>query len=546
MVDTTRDKKPLITYSCYHYYMKKILLSVVLILSLLFVVYANKNEFSRESSESSTLPKLDLSYAECDGDNECIALVGQGREAVSRQKYKVLQKGTGMTFENQVTESNTAYEIRFAFDLNNKTIRLPENCVLIFAGGCLKNGTIVGNNTYLEGSAEYIFDKSLNFGAADKFYVKNISFPKGKDISTVAQRMIDVFNVLELETGTYYLSSPLILKNYYTRIVGAGKNTIITTNKKLDYAIRTVFNSEVKNPGKYYNASIIDISDLKIDGGDAKNFKNGIFLEGPSCTVSNCHITGIESVGVKLSMWCNNLINCIITHCDIGALISEHANAVNVCYNRIENNTANLVVQGFRGVNICNNTLEGASTFNLALGSGISCKIRDNYFEGISNSITNLLKTTENRSLEFSGKKNIKGCIWIGAIDLIENNHITNVSYRIGNKNSPSSVIVEGNHVDIPSERNLLTAASEVYFVLIGSCSVYCAVNNNSIVRPQKAVCGFFDTDNAILENTEILNNFVAHTSKPNNSLELIHDNYSKVGWRAKQHVIGKLLLDSN
>ncbi|HCK25036.1 MAG TPA: hypothetical protein DHW31_09720, partial [Bacteroides graminisolvens] len=87
--------------------MKKILLSVVLILSLLFVVYANKNEFSRESSESSTLPKLDLSYAECDGDNECIALVGQGREAVSRQKYKVLQKGTGMTFENQVTESNT-------------------------------------------------------------------------------------------------------------------------------------------------------------------------------------------------------------------------------------------------------------------------------------------------------------------------------------------------------------------------------------------------------------------------------------------------------
>lgn len=458
---------------------------------------------------------------------------------------KILRKEADFTFENQITENNTIYEIRYEFDLNNKTIIIPDNCTLLFAGGILKNGTLVGNNTYLEGNAELVLEETLSFKDVAMFHIEGVSFPKGKDISKLAQKMLDVFNVLYLQTGTYYLSSPLIIRNYYAKIKGAGKSTIISTKKKIEYAIRTVFNSEVKNPGEYYNASIIDISDLKIDGGPSKKIKNGIFLDGPSCTVSNCHVTNIESVGVKLSKWCNYLNNCIITHCDIGALISDHANAVNVCYNRIESNTVNLVIHGFRGVNISNNTLEGASTFNIAVGNGISCKIRDNYFEGSTNSITNLLSTTEDRLLDFSGNKKIKGCLWIGSISLSEKDFKTDISYKIGGQNSPSSIIVEDNYVDIPSESVIGLAAPEIYFVLIGSCTVYCAINKNTIVRPQKAVCGFFDTDNAVLGNTEILNNYVAHTAETNNSLGLIHDNYSKVGWRAKKHIVGRLQLDS-
>lgn len=462
-------------------------------------------------------------------------------------KRKILRNDSGFTFANQITEANTIYEIRNEFDLNNKTITIPENCTLLFTGGVLRNGTIVGNNTYLEGRAELILGESLSFRDVNKFHIEGVSLPIGKDISRLAQKMLDVFNVLNLQSGTYYLSSPLIIRNYYAKIKGEGKGTIITTDRKIDYAIRTVFNSEVKKPGEYYNASIIDISDLMIDGGKSKLFKNGIFLDGPSCTVRNCFVTNIESVGVKLYKWCNYLENCIITHCYIGALISEHANAVNVCYNRIESNTVNLVVNGFRGINICNNTLEGAGHFNIVVGIGISCKIKDNYFEGSTNSITNLLTTTEDRTLEFSGNKKIKGCLWIGSINLSEKDFKTNISYKIGSKNAPSSVVIEDNYADIPSEpRTLGNATPELYFVLVGSCSVSCSINNNSIVRPQKAVCGFFDTDNAVLENAEILNNYVAHTTKTNNSLELIHDKYSKDGWRAKKHVVGKLQLDSN
>lgn len=225
----------------------------------------------------------------------------QNIQSYSKNDCIVLRKDTGTTFAGQVTQANTVYEIRDVFDLNNKTVVIPENCTLVFSGGSIKNGTIVGNNTYLVGTADAILNNSLHFGDVDKFQISGITFPKGKDISASAQKMLDEFNILELGNGTYYLSSTLIVKNHYAKIKGAGKGTILTTNKNLDYAIRTVFDSETKSTGKYYNASFIEVSDLKIDGTNAKYFKNGIFLDGPSCTVENCFVTQIKSVGIKLS-----------------------------------------------------------------------------------------------------------------------------------------------------------------------------------------------------------------------------------------------------
>lgn len=519
--------------------MKKIPLFIVLLLSILFVSYANKDGITLISNEqeqfneetkggAASLDQMSLYYS------------------LPESNHKVLQKGSGLPFDRQVKEANTIYEIRDVFDLNNKTVKIPENCVLLFAGGGLKNGTIVGNNTFLEGPAEAILDESLSFSETDKFYIDGIIIPKGKDISKVAQRMLDVFNVLDLPIGTYYLSSPLIVKNYYAKIRGAGKRTVITSNRKIDYVIRTVFNNEVKKPGKYYNASFIEISDLRIDGGDSKYFKNGIFIDGPSCTISNCYVTNIQSVGVKLSKWCNYLNNCIITHCDIGALISDHANAVNVCYNRIESNTVNLVVQRYSGVNICNNTLEGGANFNIVVGEGQSCKIRDNYFEGGANSVTNLLTTTEDRRLAFSVKKELNGLLWVGAIQLTEKECLTDIKYKIGSQNAPAVVVIEDNFIDIhPDNLSLPSAAPDVYFVLLGSCKVSCSIVNNSFTRYQKAVCGFLDIDNAYLANVEIINNYVAGATRTNNSLDLISDNYSKSGRNNKSRIVGKMQLDS-
>ena len=53
---------------------------------------------------------------------------------------------------NEFSDSNTIYEIKYDFDLNGKEIQLLENCILYYNGGSLNNGSIICNNTILEGT----------------------------------------------------------------------------------------------------------------------------------------------------------------------------------------------------------------------------------------------------------------------------------------------------------------------------------------------------------------------------------------------------------
>ena len=51
------------------------------------------------------------------------------------------------SFERQVLQPNTIYEIRNSFDLQGATVNMPERSVLLFNGGSVKNGRIVSNGT---------------------------------------------------------------------------------------------------------------------------------------------------------------------------------------------------------------------------------------------------------------------------------------------------------------------------------------------------------------------------------------------------------------
>ena len=48
---------------------------------------------------------------------------------------------------NMINQSNTIYEIRYNFDLDGKTITIPNNCVLYFTSGKFYNGSINMDNT---------------------------------------------------------------------------------------------------------------------------------------------------------------------------------------------------------------------------------------------------------------------------------------------------------------------------------------------------------------------------------------------------------------
>lgn len=67
-----------------------------------------------------------------------------------RPNHVTLRKNS--LISEQVTKPNTIYKIGYTFDLGGDTLAIPEGCVLKFKGGKITNGTLILNDSYLEGS----------------------------------------------------------------------------------------------------------------------------------------------------------------------------------------------------------------------------------------------------------------------------------------------------------------------------------------------------------------------------------------------------------
>lgn len=98
------------------------------------------------------------------------------RPAINAMGYVILRKNK--TFAEQVTKTNTIYEIRYDFDLDGETVTIPENCEFRFNGGKLDNGTltvagakIYPNYNALVDSAESIIITGMP--ASGTFYMQN-------------------------------------------------------------------------------------------------------------------------------------------------------------------------------------------------------------------------------------------------------------------------------------------------------------------------------------------------------------------------------------
>lgn len=97
---------------------------------------------------------------------EQVDLVGNSNDGVDIPHH-IVTLSTSKTAYQQLDSqkegrANTTYVIHSDFDLEGGNINMPENCVLRFNGGLLKNGTVVGNNTNIEASPRQIFSTNIN------------------------------------------------------------------------------------------------------------------------------------------------------------------------------------------------------------------------------------------------------------------------------------------------------------------------------------------------------------------------------------------------
>lgn len=121
-----------------------------------------------------------------------------------------------------ISQPNTTYEIRYDFDLFNTTINIPEGCVLKFEGGSLKNGKLVGYNTYL--SDKILLDSIVIDGTYTNTYSKASYFRvSNKDNSSNVINLLKISKNLIIDTNNYTISKTLYLpyESFLTCDVGS-------------------------------------------------------------------------------------------------------------------------------------------------------------------------------------------------------------------------------------------------------------------------------------------------------------------------------------
>lgn len=115
-------------------------------------VIEEKRHYGETSNRPTSLLYKGFKYLDTGLEREVYYNGTNWESTESGPYYKILDPYS--SFSSQVTSSNTVYEIRDVFDLENTTVTIPVGCTLKFEGGSIINGVVVGQDTIIEG----IFD----------------------------------------------------------------------------------------------------------------------------------------------------------------------------------------------------------------------------------------------------------------------------------------------------------------------------------------------------------------------------------------------------
>lgn len=196
---------------------------------------------------------------------QCICLVVYGRGdsfpmTIENNTYnhRVLVVKNQL-LSKQLNKENTTYIIQDDFNLKEEggdgIISIPKGSTLQFEGGCLRNGTVLFNKTYVVNPS---FEKVKFDGIITN---KSVSAQgmgmdnSGKDDnSEVLENLLNILPLsgteLQLESGTYNIGKRIVLPNiqapFYLTGRGLDKTCFVATNRDAGITFTNLLRSDIK------------------------------------------------------------------------------------------------------------------------------------------------------------------------------------------------------------------------------------------------------------------------------------------------------------
>lgn len=275
----------------------------------------------------------------------------KNRSTLNGMGYIILRKNK--PFAEQLTQSNTIYEIRYDFDLDGQEITIPEGCVLDFQGGSLRNGTIIGQVTKLSGKSISIFNNVDIDGTWDVPMIRSSMFA---DIHIVDKLNIllkltnnEIVNHIYIDYGQYVMTP--------TRSVWPPNNGLFIYQKE-NIVIHNLGDICIadNNLTEYNVICCYQCKNISIEGGTVSGDKINHEYSDNSTHEWGHGISILDSINIKID-------RCEIKECTGDGIYINIAS--NIILTNIE--IANCRRQGISIVNSVDNvTIDG---FNI---SGIS------------------------------------------------------------------------------------------------------------------------------------------------------------------------------
>lgn len=260
----------------------------------------------------------------------------KNRSALNGKGYVILRKEK--TLVEEITLSNTIYEIRYDFDLGGKDIELKSSCVLFFNGGSIRNGKIIGVNTAIVNINNEIFNDIVIGGSWNVPYISDSLF--GVQISNAENNTKVLKSLFALANKE--IKNTIIIDKEYLYIPEYNTGIIVPSNTTIDGR------GEIKIvPTELDKCSILRISDaenisisnLKLYGdlqehlGTDGEWEYGIYIRGSkNIEIKNCELGYFwgDGIDIQKSRWyesdddveidyqfhCHNIVidNCNVHH----------------------------------------------------------------------------------------------------------------------------------------------------------------------------------------------------------------------------------------